>query len=645
MGGMENSENSHFGGLCRSVAEPGVEMAAEVRMVLYEDDSVHVQYADGSTLQLSPCGSEFLFEKAPALSTHPLEQPERIRQRTHFVISTYREQLQRALDFRNSSATRPFLSESLIPPERKKHIFIDFFEVKWPSLAGDDSITYSESGAVKITSLDGRAYLCLPRSQHEFTVHFLCKVSQKPDSSVVLPETNNQVPKDKLVEKTRKFCTCGSLSGQRLKNKENELHHQVLKSKAASASICCVNGTEEKEELLSPSTRHRCVYAWMKQCWSVASCPEQWKYPLSLALRFHNKVSVASETGADFPSNGSITCDAAEESGKEVSVLPRALLLSCPAPHMHRWNFCDSLLQRQSDGEDYSYPELVKVVWCKGVTYRLTHKNVNSIEIYPGDGSVFKSEGPYFGNYFTYYSSQEESEKREEKTYFINNLPPDRPGSLFSVRSLIKQATRILQHCAKTRLSLSHNYHVCCWKMVAEVNADNPLPVLLKESLVPSVGRFLAYSDDKVHAVFLDGVSQGLTLGWCRLTFPDGQDQLIQAEHPGAYERYVTPVTSWCRRLTQTSIRQAPKQLSPVLKENWSVASELEKIQKFNLLLESSGILHFSGKKNEQCSDACMSGSSETLLEATNKESVSVALKRTSEILQDIDYLLSNSRK
>lgn len=65
-------------------------MAAEVRMVLYEDDSVQVRYADGSTLQLSPCGSEFLFEKAPALSTHPLEQPERIRQRTHFVISTYR---------------------------------------------------------------------------------------------------------------------------------------------------------------------------------------------------------------------------------------------------------------------------------------------------------------------------------------------------------------------------------------------------------------------------------------------------------------------------------------------------------------------------------------------------------------------------
>lgn len=65
-------------------------MAAAVRMVLYEDDSVQVQYIDGSKLQLSPCGSEFLFEKSPPISAHPLKQPERIRQRTHFVISTYR---------------------------------------------------------------------------------------------------------------------------------------------------------------------------------------------------------------------------------------------------------------------------------------------------------------------------------------------------------------------------------------------------------------------------------------------------------------------------------------------------------------------------------------------------------------------------
>ncbi|XP_027953821.1 uncharacterized protein C5orf34 homolog isoform X2 [Eumetopias jubatus] len=604
-------------------------MAAEVRMVLYEDDSVQVQYVDGSRLQLSPCGSEFLFEKAPPVSAHPLEQPERIRQRTHFVISTYREQLQRALDFRNSFAVCPFLSESIIPSERKKRIFVDFSEARWPSPDTADGVVSMERGSVKIASLDGHAYLCLPRSQHEFTVHFLCKVSQKPDSSIVLSEKKNQAGKDKLVEKAGKICTYGSLSRQRLKNKENDLYCQLTKSKEPLEKSC-VGGAEGREEPPPPSTRHTCVYTWVKQRWPVASCPEEWKYPLSLALHFHSKISSMSRSDADITRSRTLTSEISEERGKEVSALPRALLLSCPVPHLHRWNFCDSLSQGQFD-EEYSYAELVKVVWYKGVTYRLNHKNVNSIEIYPGDGSVFKSEGAYFGRYFTYYSIQEGSEEREEKTYSVNNLPPDRPGSLFSVCSLLKQATRILQHCAKTRLSLSHNYRICCWKMVPGINDSNILPLLLRESVIPSVGRFLAYSDDKVHAVFLDGitltlnwnfssfiekrqVNQGLNLGWCKLTFPDGQDQLIQIEHPGPYER--------------------------------SVASELEKIKKFNLLLENSGILNqISNKKNKQSSDHYEPKSPETLLEEVNEKRVSVALKRTSEILQDIDCLLSSSKK
>ncbi|XP_023072182.1 uncharacterized protein C5orf34 homolog isoform X1 [Piliocolobus tephrosceles] len=685
-------------------------MAAELRMVLYEDDSVQVQYVDGSTLQLSPCGSEFLFEKSPPVSAHPLEQPERIRQRTHFVISTYREQLQRALDFRNSSATCPFLSETIIPSERKKYIFIDITEVRWPSLDTDSTMICMESGIVKITSLDGHAYLCLSRSQHEFTVHFLCKVSQKSDSFAALSETNNKAPKDKLVEKAGKICIHGNLSGQRLKNKENELHCQIMKSKETLKKMSCVNGTEGREELPLPGTKHTCVYTWVKQCWSVAACPEEWKYPLSLALHFHNKINSMSQIDAHITQSRCLTSDISEERGKVVSVLPRALPLSCPVPHLHRWNFWDSLLHRQSD--EYSYPEQVKMVWYKGVTYRLTHQNMNSIEIYPGDGSVFKSEGAYFGKYFTYYSIQEGSEERqelgalgphkkghltqrsrlqkqllkedlaklgsiipkeelykrhmerEEKTYSVNNLPPDRPGSPFSVGSLIKQATRILQHCVKMRLSLSHNYYICCWKMVPGINDSNILPLVLKESLIPSVGRFLAYSDDKVHAIFLDGitltlnwnfsspvekrqVNQGLNLGWCKLTFPDGQDQLIQIEHPEPYERYVTTVTSWCRRLTQTSPREMPTHSSSsVLQENWSVASELEKIQKFNFLLENSGILNqISNKKNEPSSDHYKPGSSETLLGEVNENRVSIALKKTSEILHDIDCLLSNSKK
>lgn len=192
-----------------------------------------------------------------------------------------------------------------------------------------------QSGAVKIPSVDGHAYLCLPKSQQEFTVHFLCKVSQKPGSSVVLSEKNNQVPKEQ-VGKADKIRAYGSLQGQRRKNKENELHCQMMKPKEPSEEKPCGNRTEGKEALPSPGPQHSCVHAWVEQRWSVASCPEEWKYPLSLALRFCNKVSSMSGTDGNIAQSTVLMSAAPEEGGKEVSVLPQALLLSCPVPHLHR---------------------------------------------------------------------------------------------------------------------------------------------------------------------------------------------------------------------------------------------------------------------------------------------------------------------
>lgn len=64
------------------------------------------------------------------------------------------------------------------------------------------------------------------------------------------------------------------------------------------------------------------------------------------------------------------------------------------------------------------------------------------------------------------------------------------------------------------------------------------------------------------------------------------------------------------------------------------------------MLLENSGILNqISNKKNKQSSDHYESKSPETLLEEVNEKRVSVALKKTSEILQDIDCLLSSSKR
>ncbi|XP_053151811.1 uncharacterized protein C5orf34 homolog isoform X2 [Hemicordylus capensis] len=642
-----------------------VAMELETCMILHEDNSVEVYYVDGSRLLLAPCGSEFLYEQAAPISAHPLQPPERVRQRTEFAISIYREQLLRAVDFRNQYANRPYLPSGIMPPNRKNVLFTDICEAQWPGPETASEVINMHNGNVKITSLDGHACLCLPELQQEFTVEFLCKVSQKLSAPLSLLENHYS-------ESTQDRCGRSSQdstlkpSSEHLKIKKNSsLCGNADSCTHVSKSGSSSSQTQKENEI--PWSFQSCSseYSRVTQHISVSSCPEQWKYPLSLAFTFYRS-HIGHVAESDEGNKGSGNAGVGDvfnepEKSRTVTCLPLALPLSCHASYLHRWTFCDLVQPRKEDIGCYSHSQPIKVVWSKGVIYRFLTGS-RSIEIYPGDGSVFRSEGLFLGKYFTRYSIQEGTKQREETMYSVSSLPPDTPGSLYSVSATITQAMRILQHSLETMLSFTHHGSDCCWNLSPKTGGGEMLPVLVAEKVIPNVGRLLAYSDNKVHAAFYDGMilnmlwdfsslsgisqrPQDGNIGWCKLIAPEGTQHLLQIDHPGLYERYIETVVEWCRSLNRGRERCTDIPQS-IPEGNWSVADELEKIKRFNFLVENSNIPRMvSPVKTNPSSNIDNERSLEEIFLAgdISKKNIAETLEKTSKIINDIDSILALS--
>ncbi|KAM9810982.1 LOW QUALITY PROTEIN: uncharacterized protein C5orf34 homolog [Neosynchiropus ocellatus] len=382
-------------------------------MIMYQDESVDVRFSNGSQLQLSSCGCEFLFI-SPAKSSSGLPPPptSRVRQRTRFTTSAYREMTSAALSFRNKYASRPYLPEELIPHAQKQPLDSIDTGVQWPRWSSK-CCELSAEGETIVKAEDGRAQLKLSPSGEEFSVQFSCRLSLPHHKSSVEPK-----------------------------------HVRYLSM---------IPETVNKSSLFFPQLEGSYQSTTVVQHHSCLSVPPAWHHPLSLAQTHKSE-----PTGDD----ALRTSDEIEASGptfERNSSLPLALPLTCPSPHRHRW--------KDQDLPDQDLPsELLKVMWCKGVTYRILGGTVPVVEVSPGDGSLMRSNG-ILSNYFTHYKPEFGSDgvvsKVKELTHHLKSLPPDVPGQN-SVSSLVRRASRILSCYNQATQSLKLSVLPSCLQEVID---------------------------------------------------------------------------------------------------------------------------------------------------------------------------------
>ncbi|XP_018524658.1 uncharacterized protein C5orf34 homolog [Lates calcarifer] len=532
-------------------------------MIMYEDESVDVRYLNGSRLQLSPCGCEFLLVKATHPSGHPLQPSESVRQRTRFTISTYKELMVAALAFRNKYASRPYLPEELIPAEHKKPFFSINSDVQWPEWSSSEA-ELGPGGETIVRSEEGRAALMLSPSGEEFTVKFTCSLSQMQNRHQSFSRDPDGTPGSQQ--------QVGSLIHQTTNNKIKEAHqgrgsrrNESVRSRSCSPRFSSTSQPKPGEMYQSTTVvqHHSCsAYAPM------------WSYPLCLAHHhWTTRLSKSKDVGAEGAGDSAQAerklnmSDTSSEQRR--SHLPLALPLTCPSPHRHRWKIKDPLAEKEQLDQDLP-TELVRVMWCQGVTYRILSGAVSVIEVSPGDGSVIRSNG-VLNTYFTHHQPELQSGQVKEVLYHLNNLPPDVLGQAYSIRSIVSRASRILTCYDQAKQSLKLPATPSCLQE-AKKGRHFSNPLVLEEHL----------------------------------------SSPIPVEHH--------------MNVTQT-----------VESRSDLVAAELEKIKRFNFLLENSrlqismkGCAVFQGNSGEEVTH-----------EPVNEACVAEALQRTSKAIQDIDALVS----
>ncbi|XP_061841763.1 uncharacterized protein C5orf34 homolog [Nerophis lumbriciformis] len=450
-------------------------------MVMYEDESVDIRYKNGARLQLSPCGSQFMLVKGSDSSGHPLQNPARVRQKTRFTTSAYKEQIIAALAFRNKYASRPYLPEELIPAGQKQPLLSMNLDVQWPSWSSCEA-EFGPGGEPTIRSEDKRAVLMLLPSGEEFFVKFASRFS---------------LPLYQQAQRLHDFKDLSSNSKCNPDSRRSSLAHLNMDCpRDDTPEVHCEKGNQKDKSFQARSCSPRMITTESKpeekyQCVTVVqhhSChavAPAWHYPLSLARRHQtarlSNPAVGAAEGSrhanhadDIPNKSNLDSDTK-------SLLPPTLPLTCPSPHWHSWRFQDPVAEKEE--ADQHYPaELVNVMWLQGVTYRILGKDISIIEVSPGDGSIIRSDG-VFSMYFTHYKPEWHSTQAnvKEVTYHLNSLPPDRPRQLYSICSVVGRASRILASYNEAKTSLRLRVTPSCLLQLSDISK----PTMLETNYSP----------------------------------------------------------------------------------------------------------------------------------------------------------------
>ncbi|XP_033637479.1 uncharacterized protein C5orf34 homolog isoform X2 [Asterias rubens] len=540
--------------------------SAVTSVIIFSNDATELSFSDGSKLQLSPCGASFVCERAPSRGHHPLIEGTRIQQRTNFCTSEFKDRVHQALECRNRFAEQPFLCQQFLQADSLLHLCADIKEVEWP--VSPRNVCKTSANGVQVRSIDECASLTLSSNKQEFTVEFLCRLSQKGYSQRHL-EKHQTVSKNHAEDNSDAVGrqSTGFRSNQDTRHNNNKFnlpvqfdmmqdspYLQTLNTgkacrRSSPEDILCSQGSVNERQHFAENCSGKSddthplqdplkdeviknVYTWVLQHHSLDQFPECWKHPLYLAWSFNLEDDLKTpkpDKKFENPSKYK-SFKEREPSDKERKSLKNN---SC---QKSQFDMSDKNLQGPEEKHSCPLPRALPLAcpashlhnWRKdpGSRVDIVEDDIpvgERIKVWFSNGIVYRlSSTPQAGvhiypgdgtlikstgtpDYFTHIIPHG-SDGLDERMLSLRSPPPDHPGAAYSIAGVMRKASRLLQNVMQADFGLIPFKTKCCWKeQMPFGSVIHPSPAtILEESTIKELGSFVAYSNGRVRVVFSD---------------------------------------------------------------------------------------------------------------------------------------------